>query len=448
MGDYQEDMQELVKTSEGRLKLINTLSHKEEDNWQVNILKPEIVKLMLDQIENQPEYRYLVLMNLEFLEYMVNEKGIAPEQIIFVADNKFEHGCARRVYGVKDFVFCVNKEESSIYTRIAGIFSDTRTMMPRTDKLVIVGNPPYHLKDTNDTSAGPIYQLFIEEAIKLNPQYLSLIVPSRWFSSGRGLEDFRKQMMDDKHLQSITHFADATQIFPDVAISGGVNYFLWNRDYNGKCNFNGSMRDLDEHKDFDTIITCNKALPIVAKSLSLKIRKMSDVVFNSSYFGIRTNNKTCLASDNNSTPCHFSRQTLKYVQGWKDPKQIIGKWKVLMTRVDGGAYNSGSIDEGLTQYRGIQKVLVAKPGEICTDTYFVVSSFDTEEQAKNCKAYMLTKFVRFLIGVKTNSPNLTRREFCFVPDPGSCDKIWTDEALYKMFKLTDEEIAFIESKIR
>lgn len=433
----QEELQEMMKTKDSRLKLIRNLSRDTEENWQNVVLEKEwVVEGMFSQIENQSDHVYAVLFNLEFVEFMVYVKGILPDQIIFVADNDSELGYAKGIYGVKKCIKVVNKTVSSVYNSL-------REKMPKTDKLIIVGNPPYQSMDTNGTSSVPIYQLFVEEALKLNPKYLSLIIPSRWFAGGRGLEDFRKKMMNDKHIRSITHFSDAKQIFPDVAISGGVNYFLWDRDYQGECVFNGETRSLGKH---DIVITCNQALSVIEKILAFKIRFMNNVVFSTGYFGIREHTAIlCQQDDPRACLCFFHGKRTNYISNWRDNKAVVDKWKVAISNT--GNYSS-QIDENSKPAKGMTNVFILKPKEICTDTYIIANVFDTEDQAKNFQSYLKTKFVRFLVGIRNISIHTSKKEFCFVPDPGSCDKIWTDEALYKMFKLTEEEIAFIESKIK
>ena len=139
---------------------------------------------------------------------------------------------------------------------------------------VIIGNPPYQVStNENGMQAKPIYHLFVEQAKKLNPRYLTMIIPSRWFSGGMGLENFRKNMLNDSRLRIIHDFLDSKDCFYGVDIKGGVNYFLWNRDNKGDCEINThqnneiisfSNRPLLE-KDCDIFIRYNNAIPILHK---------------------------------------------------------------------------------------------------------------------------------------------------------------------------------------
>ena len=159
---------------------------------------------------------------------------------------------------------------------------------------VIVGNPPYQLSDGGfGKSASPIYQNFVHQAKKLNPRFLTMIIPSRWFAGGKGLNEFRAEMLNDDRMRKIVDFEDASECFPGVDIAGGICYFLWERDSSGPCEIvnahNGnetiSFRDLNE---FPTFIRHSQAVPIVRKVLAKKEKKMSQQVSSYKPFGLRT----------------------------------------------------------------------------------------------------------------------------------------------------------------
>lgn len=159
---------------------------------------------------------------------------------------------------------------------------------------MIIGNPPYQLSDGGfGKSASPIYHKFVQQAKKLNPRYLSMIIPSRWFGGGKGLDEFRGEMLNDKHIRKIVDFEDSSEVFPGVSVAGGICYFLWDKDHHGQCeivNMNGCVeasttRPLDE---FDVFIRHSQTVPIIRKVLQKNDRRMQEQVSSYKPFGLRT----------------------------------------------------------------------------------------------------------------------------------------------------------------
>ena len=317
--------------------------------------------------------------------------------------------------------------------------------MPKTNNLVVFGNPPYQSEDGgHGKSAKPIYHLFVEAVIdSLNPRYLSFIIPSRWMAGGKGLDDHRTRMMKDKRMRSIKHFSGQTEVFHEVSITGGVNYFLWDREYNGKCNFNGMHRYLDE---YDIVVSDNKAVSILDKIRSSHSAEsfMDRKCLSSKPFGLRAAFEDW---QDKGVPCYLRGKEIKFVDPtcFTDSNNVRDLWKVCLSEADGNSrVNPDS--EGKLSYAA--NFFVAEPGSICLETYVVVNAFKTKSEAENFVSYMKTKFFRFMLGIRVVTQHVNKDKFAFVPDLGDYSKPVTDAELYKKFGLSEEEIAYIESKIK
>jgi len=313
---------------------------------------------------------------------------------------------------------------------------------------VIVGNPPYQLSDGGfGRSASPIYHEFVEQAKKLNPRFLTMIIPSRWFAGGKGLDQFRNVMLNDARIRKIVDYEDANECFPGVDIAGGVCYFLWERDAQGLCEivnvFKGketvSTRALNE---FDKFIRRSQAVPIVRKVLASSGKQMNEQVSSYKPFGLRTYEKPQKSGD-------IKLFWQKGIGPYRRDDITVGvdmidKWKVVLSR--SGHEHAGNPGNDGTR-RVLSRTAILPPETICTETYLVAGSYATEEEAKNLLAYIKTRFVRFLMSLFMYSHSITKDTFAFVPILDMKEP-WTDEKLYKKYKLSAEEIAFIESMIR
>jgi len=313
---------------------------------------------------------------------------------------------------------------------------------------VIIGNPPYQL-DTGGSGrqAKPIYQLFVTQAKKLNPRYLTMIIPSRWFAGGMGLNDFRDRMLNDNRTRNIVDYIDARECFPGVDIAGGVCYFLWERDNPGDCHITNKFKDKTylstrPLNEFDVFIRLDPAVSILKKTKLLKEEIMTDIISAVRPFGLKTNDRPSkkgdlyLISSKGEGPVESSRVTAG--------QNMVKKWKVMTSKTSHD--HAGQPDKDGTR-RVLSRVEILKPNQICTESYIILGSFDKKEQAENCRMYVKTRFVRFLISLLSFSQDITRERFNFVPLV-DYDQEWTDEKLYKKYKLTKEEIEFIESMIR
>ena len=313
---------------------------------------------------------------------------------------------------------------------------------------VIIGNPPYQLSDGGfGRSASPIYQKFVQQAKKLNPRYLTMIIPSRWFAGGKGLNEFRTEMLSDNRIRKIVDFEDASEVFPGVDIAGGICYFLWERDSRGLCEVTNvhndeqviSVRPLDE---FATFIRHSQAVPIIRKVLAKKEKSMSNQVTSRKPFGLPTN----------ARPMKRGDITLRWQRGEGPYKRkdilvgggMIDLWKVITSYV--GYDHAGSPGKD-GRRRIFSKIDIMPPKTICTETYLVIGAYKKQSNAINLINYMKTRFFRFLVAQFMYSHHITKEAYSFVPLLDMSTE-WTDAQLYKRYGLSKEEIAFIESKIR
>lgn len=316
---------------------------------------------------------------------------------------------------------------------------------------VIIGNPPYQLETEGaGRQAKPIYHYFVRQAKKLNPRYLVMITPSRWFAGGMGLDDFRNEMLNDRHIKEIVDYSLSTDCFPGVDIAGGVSYFLWDRDFEGKCTYtyvdNGDKttqtRLLNEYEVF---VRNNKAINIVHKVVSKGENSISELMSSLGPFGLGTAERGSKVKTNNSYTL-LSSAGRSYIDKSlvKTGLQFIGKWKVII----GKATSAGAATAGKDGLRKVIATLdILEPNAVCTFSYFIGATFGEERQAVNCRDYIATKFVRFLLLQCLSSINISKDRFRFVPQQ-DFSKSWTDKELYAKYGLTDEEIAFIESMIK
>ena len=312
----------------------------------------------------------------------------------------------------------------------------------------IVGNPPYQIADGgNNASAMPVYQRFVELATTIEPHYASMIMPSRWYSGGRGLDDFRANIMNDTRMRVLYDYASSDYCFPGVDISGGICYFLWDKDYDGPCTVTNAESQIAHSvkrylNEFPILVRSNAAISIIDKVARREEQTLDTFVSSQKPFGLRTF----------ARPDENGDLTLRW-NGGKGPissdkvtggTELIDKWKVIVSRV---LYEHGGKADKNGQSRILSILEMLGPKEVCSETYIVVNSYDTEAEAAGLYSYLKTKFARFLIMQATSSIMITRGCFMFVPVQNFTEE-WTDEKLYKKYELTEDEIAFIESTIR
>ena len=320
---------------------------------------------------------------------------------------------------------------------------------------VIIGNPPYHL-DTGGSGrqAKPIYNLFVEQAKKLNPRYLAMIIPSRWFAGGMGLESFRNEMMNDPHITTIVDYANAKECFPQNSVSGGVCYFLRERDNVKPCTFVNmrsgmrisSQRDLSE---FPVLVRYNEAVSVIHKIRSLKESTMDLFVSSISPFGLPTSIRGDSAPSSKKQVRVLSSKGFGYLSEGEVERgeEYRTGFKVALSQT--GAEHACEPDK-LGKFRVLTSSMqVLEPKDVCTHSYLIVGPFGSGErvEAENVLCYLRTKFVRFLVLQAVSSIHISKQTFCFVPTQDFA-KQWTDEALYAKYNLDHEEINFIESLIK
>ena len=317
---------------------------------------------------------------------------------------------------------------------------------------VIIGNPPYQLNTGGGSGSGaiPIYNKFIQQAKKLNPRYLTMIVPSRWFSVGTGLDNFRDEMLNDNRLRQIIDYSNCKDCFPGLNINGGINYFLWDSSYNGDCLFTNICNNKESTayrklNEFPIFIRHNEAVSVIQKVELMKENKLSNLISSQTPFGILTNVYGDKEQHLNSITLHSSKG-VGYISKELITRNVnwIPKYKVLLGKAISG--HAGEMDSN-GQAKIIATTKVIGKNEVCTQTYLVVGPYETAQMADNCCSYLKTKFVRFLMFPQMLSISISKSSFRFVPLQDFTQE-WTDEKLYAKYGLTDEEIAFIESMIR
>jgi site-specific DNA-methyltransferase (adenine-specific) len=325
---------------------------------------------------------------------------------------------------------------------------------------VIIGNPPYQLGQSGGDAVGsfamPIYQKFVQAAKALDPRYLTMVTPSRWFAGGRGLDEFRQEMLTDRRMRVLVDFPESREVFAGVDIAGGISYFLWDATWKDDCTVKsiagGVVRSEAARRlsQYDILIRQNEAIPILDRVLApVGGRPFASVASRVSPiqpFSIRTHFRGAETPKGMDDPVViFQSGGTAYIERAAIPRNAewVDEWKVIVGR----AVPAGGRADKEGRYYGLIGVRVLPPGTACTETYLVANRFETDREASNFAAFLRTKFVRFLIWLRTNTQDLYSERFAFVPEL-PMDREWTDPLLYKRYGLTKNEIAFIESMIR
>ncbi|HPH04085.1 MAG TPA: Eco57I restriction-modification methylase domain-containing protein [Spirochaetota bacterium] len=344
-----------------------------------------------------------------------------------------------------------------IHSRISQIFGGTMQFD------VIIGNPPYQLSDDGfGKSAAPIYHHFVEQAKALEPRFLTMVIPARWFAGGKGLDEFRESMLSDTRIRTIHDYLSASDVFPGVGLKGGICYFLWDRDNPGRCRVSTHFKDWPVstterqliEKGVDIFIRFNEGLSILkkvisietgkSKELSLPAQKCFDQLVSSRKpFGLETTFK--------GKPQKFADDVLVYQNGGTayyprysvtTGSHLIDAWKVYVGRAAPGTGNKDTYP-----HRILSTPFIGEPGSISSETYICIGPLHSKTEAESVLSYLSCRLTRFLILLHKPSQDTTRKVYTFVPVQ-DWTKHWTDEELYKKYKITASERAFIEKLVR
>lgn len=328
---------------------------------------------------------------------------------------------------------------------------------------VIIGNPPYQLSDGGyGTSAAPIYQRFVDQAKALEPRFLSLVIPSRWFTGGKGLDDFRESMLADRRLRSLDDYLNASDVFPGVGLKGGVCYFVWDRDHPGDCRvttyapsgeISTATRPLLE-EGLEVFIRFNDGLSILRKVMAVENGKETPLVLDTPKrfdslvssrkpFGLDTTFRARPAMRPGDVKVH-QNGGVGYTprSGITTGDNLIDAWKVYIGRAAPGTGNKDTYP-----HRVLSTPFLGEPGSISSETYLCIGPFESKTEAESALSYLACRLTRFLVLLHKPSQDTTRRVYTFVPKQEWTQK-WTDVDLYAKYGLTAEEIEFIESIVR
>ncbi len=321
---------------------------------------------------------------------------------------------------------------------------------------VIIGNPPYQMTGggggTNDSS---IYHLFVKQATELEPRYISMVIPSRWMAGGRGMDEFRRAMLGDRHLSSLVDYPNSAQVFPGVDLKSGVCYFLWDREHHGDCTVTlvrgedvvgPTTRALYE---YDVFIRDERAAGILKKVLARTEPSFEELLTGDTPFGLATNFKEFRPGEPGEGEVKVYASSNAGRRSGAMMRSLIAKnthlidaWKVLAPKAGPGSSGGHIIPDAV-----LSKPSIAEPNSVCTQTWIVAGPLRTEKQAEAVADYLQTSFARFLVSLRKISQDAMKGVYRWLPQQ-DWDQHWTDKELYKKYDITETEIAFIDRMIR
>lgn len=317
----------------------------------------------------------------------------------------------------------------------------------------VVGNPPYQIETGGaGRQAKPVYNFFVEQGKNLSSHYLSMITPSRWFSGGMGLDSFRDNMTSDAKIMRLFDYINAKDCFPQISISGGVCYFLWNKKFEGDCTVvnitngkrNSLVRPMDE---FQVFVRYNEAVSILHKILNhANFEALDTVISPLMPFGLPTNYRGEKEKSEEKPLRLYASDAVTYIGRSEIEKgdELVDSYKVMMSKMSAEHAGEPNKEGMFNVFTKTMRIL--KPGEVCTHSYFLLGNYDNETEAKGLLTYLKTRFVRFIVMTTLSAVNLSKLVFFNVPMQ-DFTKSWTDDELYAEYNLNSEEISFIESMI-
>lgn len=399
----------------------------------------------------------------KFNDYYDHKLFAIPEYSGFEAEGNIFYPAAevrKKVYELESFEI-----EDTYFPFIESSTEHAKIIDIRSGKMkfdVIIGNPPYQVSDGGfGASARPLYHEFVDQAKKLNPRYISMIIPARWYAGGRvgDLTRFRDTMLRDTRLKELHDFANATDCFPGVQLKGGVNYFLWDNSYNGPCevvSHSGSQvvsraRRYLLEEGFDTFIRDNEAISIIEKVRARGESSFSELVSANDPFGFDVRVKGSMKRvkpDYKLTP--FLDAVYFYYNGWRKTGVGYIDKKYVRKNIDWLEKPKLFVPKAIGS--GDRKVDLIKPfqpelNSCSSETYLVIGPFETDVQLRNAKSYINTKFFHFLVSLKKITQEARRGVYEFVPSQDFNEE-WDDIKLYKKYGLSSVEVRFIEENVR
>jgi site-specific DNA-methyltransferase (adenine-specific) len=323
---------------------------------------------------------------------------------------------------------------------------------------VIIGNPPYQI-EADDSSANivPIYNKFVQQAKKLAPRFVTMVVPARWMAGGKWLDEFRADMLQDPRVKVLVDYPNAAEAFPGVDIKGGVCFFLWSRDATtagcavttrrGEVTLGPIERRLDE---FDVFVRDGRALELLRRVLARGEAPLAELVSPRDPFGpdLSSNFENYHAAKRPGDLWLYINQAHRRGATWIDPRfvtrnqHLVGSWKVLVPKAGPGNSGGHVIPDMV-----LSRPLIAEPNSVCTLSYLVVGPFSSKRECESVASYLRTRFARFLISLRKPSQDAPRGVYKWLPQQ-DWTVSWTDELLNEKYRLSADEIGFIESMIR
>lgn len=409
----------------------------------------EMVGILPEDITADSRFLNIAGKTGEFENAIVNRYGDAVKNNIYTLPiNGVTYECTLKMYKMLG-IPTKNILNFSAFDLIDPIKQQEKIKILQDMKFdVFIGNPPYNKLDGGaGVSAVAIYPHFVDAAKKSNPRYISMIMPAKWYNGGRGLDEFRETMLHDKQVRTLFDYVDTHDCFPSVDVAGGVCHFLRDRAYDGLCDFvscranskKATARDLGES---EVLIRYDEEIDILDKIQATNPVYLSCKVYSQKPFGLRTYVKPIEGGDiylrYNGGLGTYKRELIT------TNKDLIDKWKIITSCLT--AEHAGETDKN-GQKKILSTLEILEPGTICTETYMLLSVFDTKDECINMYNYLKTRFVRELIAMTTSTQHMAKANFRFVPLQ-DFSRPWTEDDLYEKYKLTDPDIKFIETMIK